>query len=138
MEKIKIIIDTNIWISFLFGGSIREKLKMILNDDRFELVFSDELMTEISSVLARPKFQKYIKPIHVQMLIETILLKATFIDVTQEVKVSRDKKDDFLLALCLDGDADFLTSGDKDLLVLQQFGKTKILTISDFYNHFFE
>lgn len=65
---------------------------------------------------------------------------ATFPQVVQIFKVStvvdvcRDSKDNFLLALSQDAEADFLITGDKDLLVLHIFGKTKILTLSDFIN----
>ena len=43
-----------------------------------------------------------------------------------------DPKDNFLLNLAVDSKADFLLTGDKDLLVLGKVGDTKIMTISDF------
>ena len=43
-----------------------------------------------------------------------------------------DPKDNFLLALCKDGHADILVTGDEDLLVLKKFRKTSILKFSDF------
>ena len=58
--------------------------------------------------------------------------RATFIDVSSTVDVCRDAKDNFLLALAKDGKASHLLTGDKDLLVLKNFGKTKILTISEY------
>ena len=48
------------------------------------------------------------------------------------VNLCRDEKDDFLLALAQDGNADFLITGDKDLLEIEKFGETTILTISDY------
>lgn len=44
----------------------------------------------------------------------------------------RDEKDNFLLNLAVDGNADYLITGDKDLLVLEKIEKTKILTYSEF------
>ena len=44
------------------------------------------------------------------------------------VTVCRDADDNFLLALCLDGHADFLITGDQDLLVLKAFGSTRIIS----------
>lgn len=58
-----------------------------------------------------------------------------FIDLLQVesfVTVCRDPKDNFLLALAKDGKADYLLTGDKDLLALIKFGKTKIKTITAF------
>ena len=54
------------------------------------------------------------------------------IEVESSVSICRDTKDNFLLALAKDGNADYLLTGDKDLLVIIKFGKTKITTIADF------
>lgn len=54
------------------------------------------------------------------------------VDVVSKVNVCRDWKDNFLLALSKDAKADYLISGDKDLLDLRKFGKTKILTLTEF------
>ena len=48
------------------------------------------------------------------------------------VEKSRDPKDNFLLALCRDGKADYLVSGDADLLVLSRFENTEIKTMANF------
>ncbi len=58
-----------------------------------------------------------------------------FIDliaVESVVTICRDTKDNFLLALAKDSNADYLLTGDKDLLVIKKFGETKITTISAF------
>jgi len=47
-------------------------------------------------------------------------------------KMSRDPNDDFLLSLSKDSNADFLLTSDKDLLELKKFGKTKIISLSEF------
>ena len=54
------------------------------------------------------------------------------IEVKSIVTVCRDPKDNFLLALAKDGKADYLLTGDKDLLDIIKFGKTKIKTITSF------
>ena len=54
------------------------------------------------------------------------------IQVESIVSICRDPKDNFLLALAKDGKADYLLTGDKDLLDLKNFGKTKIKTITAF------
>lgn len=48
------------------------------------------------------------------------------------VNLSRDVKDNFLLAIAADGSADYLVTGDSDLLVLKEFGKTRIVTMEVF------
>lgn len=54
------------------------------------------------------------------------------INVVSVVHECRDEKDNFLLSLAKDGKADFLISGDLDLISLRKFERTEILTIADF------
>lgn len=55
-----------------------------------------------------------------------------FIDIQSVVTICRDPKDNYLLALVKDAKADFLTTGDQDLLVLKSFEGTEIITYRDF------
>ncbi len=57
---------------------------------------------------------------------------AEFIPVASNVKLCRDEKDNFLLALAKDGKATHLISGDKDLLVLDKVGSTEILSMRNY------
>ena len=46
-------------------------------------------------------------------------------------RFSRDPKDDYLIAYAVVGEADFLVTGDKDLLVLRQIGDVRIVTVQE-------
>jgi len=48
------------------------------------------------------------------------------------VQQCRDTKDNFLLNLAIDGKVDYLVTGDKDLLVLEKVGKTRVVTLAKF------
>lgn len=65
-----------------------------------------------------------------QNLLQELSLRAEFIAVTSTVNACRDPKDNFLLSLAADGKATHLITGDKDLLDLQNFEETKIVTIA--------
>ncbi|WP_225865825.1 putative toxin-antitoxin system toxin component, PIN family [Dyadobacter aurulentus] len=94
--------------------------------------FSKELLDEFLLVVKRPKFRKYFNQSDVEDLLETIDEFADFVVVNSRVDTCRDAKDNFLLALAADSNADFLLTGDKDLLELGRFQVTKISTIADF------
>jgi predicted nucleic acid-binding protein len=64
--------------------------------------------------------------------LELISIKAIIIEIKSNLQVCRDKKDDYLLNLAIDSSADFLISGDKDLLILNQVDKTKVIKLVDF------
>ena len=127
----RIIIDTNLWISFLITKDL-SKLDDILFDRKGILVFNQELLDEFLEVATRPKFKRFFSPKDIQQILETIDEVADFVKVHADIKICRDPKDNFLLSLSADGHADFLLTGDKDLLDLAKFGDTKIMTISDF------
>ena len=93
-------------------------------------------MDEFLEVARRPKFRRFFTAIDIEELFETIEEYAEFVKVQTQIKICRDSKDNFLLSLSVDGNADFLLTGDKDLLELTKFGETIIMTISDFLqNH---
>jgi hypothetical protein len=130
--KIKrIIIDTNLWISFLITNDFN-KLDHFLNSDKYLVVFSDELFDELLEVVHREKFARYFNDLNIKILVEIINEKALFVNVFSIVNVCRDVKDNFLLSLAIDGDVDYLITGDNDLLILKHYKKTSILTINDF------
>jgi hypothetical protein len=130
--KIKrIIIDTNLWISFLITNDFN-KLDHFLNSDKYLVVFSDELFDEFLEVVHREKFVRYFNDLNIKILVEIINEKALFVNVFSIVNVCRDVKDNFLLSLAIDGDVDYLITGDNDLLILKHYKKTSILTINDF------
>ena len=128
----RIVLDTNIFIYFLISESFH-KLDKRLKNHQVRLLFSEELLYEFLQVANRPKFKKYFSDREVSNLLEDLHVYSDFIDVHSSVNICRDKKDNFLLALCADGKADYLITGDDDLLALKKFKKTNILKIADYF-----
>ena len=129
--KHKIVIDTNLWISFLLTSDY-SKIDSLISSEHIILLFSQELVDEFIEVAERPKFRKYFSLADLEDLLTKARTKAEFISVTSDIKICRDPKDNFLLALAQDGKATHLLTGDKDLLVLHKIGKTKIITINEY------
>lgn len=132
----KIIIDTNVWIAFLLGKRL-SSLKEIFSNEEIEIFVSDTLLNEISDVARRKKFQGKINPDSLFLLLELIRQRCTTVspgDIS-EIYV-RDPKDAFLLQMAHEIKADYLITGDLDLLVLKKFESTSILTFSEFLQNF--
>ena len=127
----RIILDINLWISFLISKDL-SKLDKLLFSKKCILVFSKELLDEFLSVANRPKFRRYFSQSDIEDILETIDEFADFVTVTSEIDICRDVKDNFLLSLSIDGNADFLLTGDSDLLILKQFEQTEIISITAF------
>jgi len=130
-RKDRVIIDSNIWISFLLTSDL-SKFDNILVDDSLVIILSQQLIDEFIEVTQRNKFKRYFDLQDVKSLLVKIRERSIIIDVTSDISVCRDPKDDFLLSLAKDGNASHLITGDKDLLVLKRFEKTKILTIAEY------
>ncbi|MCB9227331.1 MAG: putative toxin-antitoxin system toxin component, PIN family [Chitinophagales bacterium] len=133
MRKSKIILDTNLWISFLITKNLNSLDKLIINGN-IQLVFSNELLEEFVDVVSRPKFKKYFTKKDIEKVLKLFEEYGILVKVKSDVKICRDEKDNFLLNLSIDSKADYLISGDKDLLILEKIEKTKIITFSDFLN----
>lgn len=131
MKNNKIILDTNLWISFLISKKFSQIDKLIENK-KITLVFSDELIEEFVDVVRLPKFEKYFSKSDVEKLLDCFDQYGELIKVKSDVNICRDEKDNFLLNLSIDSKADYLITGDNDLLVLMQIEKTKIITFTDF------
>ena len=127
----KIIIDTNLWISFLIGKSFTN-LKSLIVEKQIEIIISEQLLTEIRTVTQRPKLTKYFPQQKVEDFLEFLESIAIKIEITSNVTLCRDPKDNFLLALAKDSKANYLLTGDSDLLILNRFENTEILKYIDF------
>lgn len=126
-----LVVDTNLWVSFLISRSF-SKLDKVLKAGSARLIFSVELLEEFIAVVERSKFKKVFSASDITRLLNDIHRYADFIEVTSTVTICRDKKDNFLLSLSHDGKADYLLTGDEDLLTLKKVGKTRIITIAEY------
>ena len=127
----KIIIDTNLWVSFLLTKNYNF-IDEWLDSGVATLVFSQELLNELLGVIARPKLKSFFATRTLESLLRLIEEKSLFYKVTAVVSACRDEKDNFLLALAKESQADYLLTGDKDLLVLKKFEQTHIITIATY------
>jgi uncharacterized protein len=129
----KIIIDTNLWISYLISKNYKWIDNLIIKQN-FKLVFSQELLDEFLVVANRPKFKEFFTTEDLEKLIELFDNYGLYYKVISNVELCRDSKDNFLLSLAKESKADYLLTGDRDLLEIKKFGKTQILTLTEFKN----
>jgi len=137
MENCKIIIDTNLWISLLIGKRMSE-MRTLCNNKTVSVYICEELVTEFARIATCKKIRQYAPEERIK---ETVnLMKSSCIEVSiKNAVVSsplRDVNDLYLLALADTTKADYILTGDKDLLILQSHNQTKIVTYNEFVQLF--
>ena len=80
----------------------------------------------------KPKLKKYFSENALEEMLDVFEPFIDFIKVKSKVRICRDPNDDFLLALAKDGKADYLLTGDNDLLEIKRIDQTIILKLKDF------
>ena len=124
-KPLKLIIDTNLWVSFIISNK-QSLLDPFIFGKKARLLFSTELITEIQQTIKKPKLKKYFSTNALEEMLSTFEPFIDLIKVESIVTACRDSNDNFLLALAKDGKADYLITGDKDLLELKKFGNSNI------------
>jgi putative PIN family toxin of toxin-antitoxin system len=127
----KVILDTNLWISFLISHRL-DVIDDLLLDGKIRLIFSKELIEEFIAVAKRPKFKKFFTDKNINDLLQLFDCYGKLVDVSTVETDCRDEKDNFLLSLAVDSKSDYLVTGDSDLLTIKKIKKTKILNWNDF------
>ena len=130
-KPIKIVIDTNLFISLLIGKKMVE-LKQIITSPQFQIVVSKTLIEEIREVSHRSKFVRYFDLNQIEAFLDFLTGISVVYELHEIPSRCRDPKDDFLLELAVVSESEFLLTGDADLLEKNLIGACKILTIQDF------
>lgn len=128
----KIIIDTNLWISFLIGKKT-DFLRLLLLRDDITVYICRELVNEFLSVSSRPKIKKYTSTEDIDSTLDLMYSYCQYVAIQIQAKSPvRDVKDLYLLSLAETISADYILTGDKDLLALKQHRDTRIVTLTTF------
>lgn len=130
MQKIKIVVDTNILISaFVFpSGVIQEIFERIITRD-YELGISQEILSEFEEVL----FKKFsLNKGKINQIIEFINRNSTLVSPKKRLEVIKDEPDNRILECALEFQANYIISGNRHILSLKKYNKIKILKASDF------
>ena len=127
----KVVIDTNIWVSFLIGNHL-DGLLEIINREDVRIITCETLFLELETVLKRPKLEKYITEEDRSFIFEYLLRTTLQVETFGKIDVCRDRNDNFILEAAANGQADYIVTGDHDLLVLNLFQGIRIIPYSDF------
>lgn len=135
MAKVRIVPDTNVYVSALLWTGIPHRLLRLAEEGELTLVTSPAIMEELREVLRRPKFRLRIRSLQTSVaeLMESLLSVLEVIpDSAIEPVIRRDPDDDKILACADAADVPWLISGDDHLLSLKRYKGIAIVTPSQF------
>ncbi|MBM3209004.1 putative toxin-antitoxin system toxin component, PIN family [Candidatus Shapirobacteria bacterium] len=126
--KPRVVLDTNVLVSgILWGGKPGLVIKHF-RQNKFVLLVSPFVLAELTNFLEEHRIERRQR----QIILDEFETRPIKIIPPEQVNLCRDAKDNQVLDLCSFGEADYLVTGDKDLLALKKFGKTKIITPKEF------
>jgi uncharacterized protein len=127
----RIVLDTNVLISAALKRQSVPGMAVHLVERHGRLIKSLATEQQFFEVAARPYFASLIDP-EANAWLKTLMATAEPVTIVERITACRDATDDKFLELAVNGQADFICSGDSDLLVLNPFRDIPIVTPVDF------
>ena len=128
----RIVFDTNVIVSAdLFDDSVPAKA-LWLALDLGSLLMSEALIEELRGVLSKPRFDRYATRSEREEFLRDLTRETETVEITETVRACRDPKDDKILELAVNGNADYIVTGDDDLLVMNPFRDIELVRPAEF------
>lgn len=130
---IRAVLDTNLLISYLLtNGDTISRVIAHWKQAHFVYLQSSQTVDELIDVVNRPRLRRYMKTTP-QSLIDLIETDAEYTEGALVLSgACRDPKDDKFIACAVEGNADYIVSGDNDLLDLGVYRNIQIVRVWDF------
>jgi putative PIN family toxin of toxin-antitoxin system len=136
MNPKRIVIDTNVFISALLNpkGTPRKVTDLVIK--HFQIIQSEATYEELRIRLNKKKFDKYLSKEDRLAFLSSLRSKSIFIDILHRTTICSDPDDNKFLELAVSGIADYLITGDNDLLMIKIYQDIPIITPANFLTLF--
>jgi hypothetical protein len=131
-DKGKFVLDTNVIVSAVLMKKSVARQALDTARQIGEILLSTDVIDELQEVLSRPAFNRYIDEEDRIKFLALLVKESTLIEISEKVTECRDPKDDKFLELAINGKANLIISGDKDLQILNPFRGIDILSPREF------
>jgi len=125
---VRVVVDTNILVSALINRGKPKKLVLKLLEEH-TVILSRQMLAELADVLTRDKFA--VKTAQVDRFLAVLVRKSKIVTPSSRFKIIReDPDDDVVLNTAYAGKAEYIVTGDRHLLALKEFKRTKIVKVN--------
>jgi putative PIN family toxin of toxin-antitoxin system len=132
MSKLRFVLDTNILISSILTKNTPPQQTFDYCIAHGTILLSDSTLEEISTVIMRKKFDRYVSLVKRINFLQVLNDTAEIVTIIESIAVCHDRKDNKFLEVGVNGKSDYLITGDQDLLVLHPFRNIPIITPIEF------
>jgi uncharacterized protein len=140
MRNKKFVLDANIWVSYFLSNNVYILLEAI-SVNKITLFYCQDLLIEIERVLDYPHLKKY--KVEIKKAVNFVKKVGTYATLNYPFSqyIPGDEDDSYIIALALQQNAGFVTSGDKHILsqkiiLEKKYTKLKIISKSTFESMF--
>jgi putative PIN family toxin of toxin-antitoxin system len=132
---VRIVLDTNVFVSGVFFRGPPYEILKAWQDDRFQLVISQEILQEYREV--GEALAKRFSGVDLSPILELLIVKAELTESPSLLEaVCDDPEDDKFLACALAGNSKLIISGDKHLLKISGYRGIKVIKPRKFFDDF--
>lgn len=136
----KVILDTNVWVSGLLWGGIPGQVLQLAYSGLIRIATSEILLAELETTLGYAKLQTRLRSLELtaeELLLVVQRLAELCPTVPLNVNGLQDPDDAMVLATALAASAEVIVTGDQDLLTLIEFSEIPIMTPQAFLERYF-
>ena len=135
--ELRVVLDTQVLLRGAVAktDSLSAKIYDAWLSDRFSLLISDAILTEIQAVFQRPEVLDKLRftPVEARAVIQLLKRRAHLITPHAQIRLCRDPADDKFLECAVTGAASYLVTADDDILSLGEIQGTPIINIPTFW-----
>lgn len=130
----KIVLDTNVWLSAIFWEGEAAQIVEMAEEENFKLIVTKDILSEINEVVGKEaKFKKFLETQNIEELFIKFLYLTDMVEPSRKLNViTADPDDNKIIEAAVAGKADYILSRDKHLTGLQEFEGIRILTPTEF------
>ncbi|MFN6272386.1 MAG: putative toxin-antitoxin system toxin component, PIN family [Microcystis sp.] len=136
MNPNRVVIDTNVFISALLNPLGTPKKVINIAVSQFTILQSEATYQELATRISKKKFDKYLEKDDRLDFLSSLKNRSLFVDILHETRVCSDLDDNKFLELAVSGMAQYIITGDNDLLILNTYQGIPIITPAEFVAFF--
>jgi uncharacterized protein len=136
----KVVLDTNIWVSAIIWGGIPDQIILLKQRQLITIAMSQQLLNELKTTFNKKKLLPKLKALNLTVdSVINLIRESVILYPINDLNVPelRDPDDRIILATAIAANADVIITGDQDLLTLVTYQQIPIITAKTFFDLYF-